>query len=102
MLPLTTTSGTSAFYFLYINSNMKLIYCERILCYRLVELAPQYYLGNLPSSDGKELLMELRQNLEPHSYEQDGVSDEHGRTHRDTEGMGETHNQSSTELCVVQ
>ncbi|XP_030290766.1 ATP-dependent RNA helicase DQX1 [Sparus aurata] len=68
----------------------------------LVELAPQYYLGNLPSSDGKELLMELRQNLEPHSYEQDGVSDEHGRTHRDTEGMGETHNQSSTELCVVQ
>ncbi|XP_036973682.1 ATP-dependent RNA helicase DQX1 [Acanthopagrus latus] len=68
----------------------------------LVELAPQYYLGNLPSSDGKELLMELRQNLEPHSSEQDGVSDEHGRTHRDTEGMGETHNQSSTELCVVQ
>uniref|UniRef100_A0A3Q0RG30 Helicase-associated domain-containing protein n=1 Tax=Amphilophus citrinellus TaxID=61819 RepID=A0A3Q0RG30_AMPCI len=26
----------------------------------LVELAPQYFLGNLPSSDGKELLMELR------------------------------------------
>ncbi|XP_044029616.1 ATP-dependent RNA helicase DQX1 [Siniperca chuatsi] len=68
----------------------------------LVELAPQYYLGNLPSSDGKDLLMELRQNLEPHAYEQDGVSDEHSRTHRDADGTGETHNQSSTELCVVQ
>ncbi|TMS08199.1 ATP-dependent RNA helicase DQX1 [Larimichthys crocea] len=68
----------------------------------LVELAPQYYLGNLPSSDGKELLMELRQSLDPHSYEQDGVSDEHGRNHRDAGGTGETHNQSSTELCVVQ
>nr|XP_046231366.1 ATP-dependent RNA helicase DQX1 [Scatophagus argus] len=66
----------------------------------LVELAPLYYLGNLPSSDGKELLMELRHSLEPHSYEQDGLSDEHGRTHRDTDGTGDTHNQ--TELCVVQ
>lgn len=72
------------------------------LCCRLVELAPQYYLGNLPSSDGKELLMELRQSLGPHSYGQDGVSDEHSRTHRDTDGMGEAHSQSSTELCVVQ
>lgn len=73
------------------------------LCCRLVELAPQYYLGNLPSSDGKELLMELRQSLEPHSYQQGvGVSDEHSRTHRDTDGTAEAHNQSSTELCVVQ
>lgn len=71
------------------------------LCCRLVELAPQYYLGNLPSSDGKELLMELRQSLEPHTYEQDGVSDAHSRTHRDGDADG-THNQSSTELCVVQ
>ncbi|XP_072310201.1 ATP-dependent RNA helicase DQX1-like [Eucyclogobius newberryi] len=58
----------------------------------LVELAPQYFLGNLPSSDGKELLMELKlelKSLEPQS--QDG--------HRDTEG---THSQSSTELCVLQ
>lgn len=68
----------------------------------LVELAPQYYLGNLPSSDGKELLIELRQSLEPQSYEQDGVSDEHRRTHRGADGTGEAHNQSSTELCVVQ
>ncbi|XP_071321471.1 ATP-dependent RNA helicase DQX1-like isoform X3 [Trachinotus anak] len=68
----------------------------------LVELAPQYYLGNLPSSDGKELLMELRQSLQPPGYERDAVSDEHSRTHRDTEGVGETHSQSSTELCVVQ
>uniref|UniRef100_A0A673BCY9 DEAQ box RNA-dependent ATPase 1 n=1 Tax=Sphaeramia orbicularis TaxID=375764 RepID=A0A673BCY9_9TELE len=64
----------------------------------LVELAPQYYLGNLPSSDGKELLMELRQSLEPQSYEQDTVSDKY----RDADGTGETHNQSSTELCIIQ
>ncbi|XP_074473308.1 ATP-dependent RNA helicase DQX1 [Sebastes fasciatus] len=68
----------------------------------LVELAPQYYLGNLPSSDGKELLMELRQSLEPHSYRSDRVSDEHSRTHRDADGTGEAHNESGTELCVVQ
>lgn len=68
----------------------------------LVELAPQYYLGNLPSSDGKELLIELRQSLEPQSYKQDGVSDEHRRTHRGADGTGEAHNQSSTELCVIQ
>ncbi|KAK2888638.1 hypothetical protein Q8A73_020086 [Channa argus] len=66
----------------------------------LVELAPMYYLGNLPSSDGKELLMELRQSLEPHGYKQDRVSADHSRTHRDSDGTGET--QSSTELCVVQ
>ncbi|KAK2818777.1 hypothetical protein Q5P01_024338 [Channa striata] len=66
----------------------------------LVELTPQYYLGNLPSSDGKELLMELRQSLEPHGYEDDRASAEHSRTHRDSDGTGET--QSSTELCVVQ
>ncbi|XP_029300055.1 ATP-dependent RNA helicase DQX1 [Cottoperca gobio] len=68
----------------------------------LVELAPQYYLGNLPSSDGKELLMELRQNLDPPSYEPDGVSNEHSRTHRDAEATGETYSESSTDLCVVQ
>lgn len=54
----------------------------------LVELAPLYFLGNLPSSDGKELLMELRHGLEP--SEQDGDS------------SGQSHSQSSTELCVVQ
>uniref|UniRef100_A0A8C2ZGU1 DEAQ-box RNA dependent ATPase 1 n=1 Tax=Cyclopterus lumpus TaxID=8103 RepID=A0A8C2ZGU1_CYCLU len=68
----------------------------------LMELAPQYYLGNLPSSDGKELLMELRQSLEPRSYEPDPRSDHHSRTHRDADGTGESHSQSSTELCVVQ
>ncbi|XP_028273484.1 ATP-dependent RNA helicase DQX1 [Parambassis ranga] len=64
----------------------------------LVELAPQYYLGNLPSSDGKELLMELRQSLEPPSYEPD---EQHSKTHKGATS-GENHNQSSTELCVVQ
>ncbi|XP_057674646.1 ATP-dependent RNA helicase DQX1 isoform X2 [Corythoichthys intestinalis] len=64
----------------------------------LVELTPQYFLGNLPSSDGKELLIKLRQNLEP--YERDA----HGRNPVDgnTDGTGETQYQSSTEMCVVQ
>ncbi|KAL7376386.1 hypothetical protein ABVT39_006934 [Epinephelus coioides] len=85
------------------------ISCDNCICIAsevhpqmLVELAPQYYLGNLPSSDGKELLMELRQSLGTPSYEQDGVSDEHSRTHRDADGTGDTLNQSNTELCVVQ
>ncbi|XP_061887375.1 ATP-dependent RNA helicase DQX1 [Entelurus aequoreus] len=56
----------------------------------LVELVPQYFLGNLPSSDGKELLIKLRQSVEPSSG--DGAPN----------WLGETHNQSSTELCVVQ
>ncbi|XP_041825439.1 ATP-dependent RNA helicase DQX1 [Melanotaenia boesemani] len=68
----------------------------------LVDLAPQYYLGNLPSSDGKDLLMELRQSLEAPSNELDLVSHDHSRTLRDTDRPGETPSQSSTELCVVQ
>lgn len=68
-----------------------------------MELAPQYYLGNLPSSDGKELLMELRQSLEPNSYPQSGgLLDEHARTHRNADGTTEALNQSSTELCIIQ
>uniref|UniRef100_A0A7N5ZZX8 Helicase-associated domain-containing protein n=1 Tax=Anabas testudineus TaxID=64144 RepID=A0A7N5ZZX8_ANATE len=68
----------------------------------LVDLAPHYFLGNLPASDGKELLMELKQSLEAQGYNQDGVSDEHSRTRRDGDGSGETSSHSSTELCVVQ
>ncbi|XP_070780640.1 ATP-dependent RNA helicase DQX1-like [Enoplosus armatus] len=68
----------------------------------LVELAPQYYLGNLPSSDGKELLMELRRSLEPRADERDGASEERGRARGDADGTGEPHGQSGTELCVVQ
>lgn len=69
----------------------------------LVELAPQYFLGNLPSSDGKELLMELRRSLEPPgAADRDGAAQEHGRSHRGAEGTQEPHNQSSTELCVLQ
>ncbi|XP_071762989.1 ATP-dependent RNA helicase DQX1 [Centroberyx gerrardi] len=63
----------------------------------LVELTPQYYLGNLPSSEGKELLMELRQSLDSHADEQEGHSED-GEADR----TGETRNQYSTELCVLQ
>lgn len=72
----------------------------------LVELAPQYYLGNLPSSEGKEQLMELRRSLAPPEEDQggEGLDGAQGRTLRegDTGHLGETHNQYSTELCVVQ
>ncbi|XP_062269325.1 ATP-dependent RNA helicase DQX1 [Platichthys flesus] len=64
----------------------------------LVELTPQYYLGNLPSSDGKEQLTELRQNLQ--GCERDGGPAQPGRTHRDAAGPGD--NESGTDLCVVQ
>lgn len=66
-----------------------------------MELAPQYFLGNLPSSDGKELLMELRLSLEPPGSP-GRAGPEHGRGHRGTEGAQEPHSQSSTELCAVQ
>ncbi|TNN29850.1 putative pre-mRNA-splicing factor ATP-dependent RNA helicase DHX32 [Liparis tanakae] len=71
----------------------------------LMELAPQYYLGNLPSSDGKELLMELRQSLESGDQDRgpdhrDRDRDQHSRTHRNPDGPGDP--QSSNELCVVQ
>ncbi|XP_062334450.1 ATP-dependent RNA helicase DQX1 isoform X1 [Osmerus eperlanus] len=71
----------------------------------LVELAPQYYLGNLPPSEGKELLMELRQSLASPDEDQEGSSDgAYGRTHkeRNTNNMGETQSQYSNELCIVQ
>uniref|UniRef100_A0A3P8WXX7 DEAQ-box RNA dependent ATPase 1 n=1 Tax=Cynoglossus semilaevis TaxID=244447 RepID=A0A3P8WXX7_CYNSE len=66
----------------------------------LVELAPQYFLGNLPSSDGKELLMELRQKL--NGDERDGGLDEHGQTGRDADGTGDGHSPPNNDLCVVQ
>lgn len=47
--------------------------------------------------------MELRQSLEPPGlYDQEGAAQEHGRSPRDAEGGQEPHNQSSTELCVIQ
>lgn len=70
-----------------------------------MEVAPQYYLGNLPPSEGKELLMELRQSLAPAEEDpEEGQEGAYGRTHRDREpdGTGETRNQYSTELCVIQ
>ncbi|XP_064275170.1 ATP-dependent RNA helicase DQX1 [Passer domesticus] len=51
----------------------------------LVELAPQYYLSNLPPSEGRDLLMELREKVvaaeegpaEPELAETAGREDEH-------------------------
>ncbi|XP_028828905.1 ATP-dependent RNA helicase DQX1 [Denticeps clupeoides] len=62
----------------------------------LVELAPQYYLGNLPPSEGKDLLMELRQSLLPPDDHEDEAAKSRG------DGAGETRNQYSTEMCVLQ
>ncbi|XP_067262160.1 ATP-dependent RNA helicase DQX1 [Chanodichthys erythropterus] len=55
----------------------------------LVELAPQYYLGNLPPSDGRDLLMGLRQSLFPPDEQEANPQDEAG-------------NESSAETCSVQ
>ncbi|XP_077353171.1 ATP-dependent RNA helicase DQX1 [Festucalex cinctus] len=85
------------------------ISCDNCICIisevhpqMLVELSPQYFLGNLPSSDGKDLLIKLRQNTEPYSYQQDGLTDGRSRTHRDADADGDAQNQSGAELCVVQ
>lgn len=68
-----------------------------------MELAPQYYLGNLPSSDGKELLMELKKSLDPHLYQQSiGLSNECSQTERGPDGTTDTDTQSSNELCFIQ
>ncbi|XP_038827056.1 ATP-dependent RNA helicase DQX1-like [Salvelinus namaycush] len=71
----------------------------------LVELAPQYYLGNLPSSEGRDQLMELRQSLLPPEEEQErgpeGTYDtSHIEEHLDR--TADPRNQDSTELCVIQ
>ncbi|XP_076868082.1 ATP-dependent RNA helicase DQX1 [Brachyhypopomus gauderio] len=63
----------------------------------LVELAPQYYLGNLPPSEGKDLLMEIRQSLAS-SHEQNGETADK----RHVERPGEHRDQYSAEMCVLQ
>ncbi|XP_010876271.2 ATP-dependent RNA helicase DQX1 isoform X2 [Esox lucius] len=71
----------------------------------LVELAPQYYLGNLPSSEGKDLLMELRQSLLPPEEEHErGPEGTYGTLHiqEHLDRTVDPRNQDTTELCVVQ
>ncbi|MBN3310990.1 DHX32 helicase, partial [Amia calva] len=81
----------------------------------LVDLAPQYYLGNLPTSEGKDLLMELRHRLPPQQglglereeQEVEQEEEEGDRVGCPEENQGsssgsEPRNQSSTELCVLQ
>ncbi|XP_035248181.1 ATP-dependent RNA helicase DQX1 [Anguilla anguilla] len=64
----------------------------------LVELAPQYYLGNLPASEGRDLLMELRQNLAP----ADDQGAEGAGQSQDQDPDSETQNPDSTEMCLLQ
>uniref|UniRef100_A0A8C1FA05 DEAQ box RNA-dependent ATPase 1 n=1 Tax=Cyprinus carpio carpio TaxID=630221 RepID=A0A8C1FA05_CYPCA len=59
----------------------------------LVELAPQYYLGNLPASEGRDLLMGLRQSLFPPDEQDTNPQDQ---SHEEVGG------QYSTETCSVQ
>lgn len=63
-----------------------------------VELAPQYYLGNLPPSEGKDLLMEIRQSLLPPDDQEDGETD----SKRHGERPGEHRDQYSAEMCILQ
>lgn len=59
----------------------------------LVELAPQYYLGNLPASEGRDLLMGLRQSLFPPDEQDTNPQDQ---SHEEVGG------QDSAETCSVQ
>ncbi|RXN13308.1 ATP-dependent RNA helicase DQX1 [Labeo rohita] len=59
----------------------------------LVELAPQYYLGNLPASEGRDLLMGLRQSLFPPEEQDTNPQDQ---SHEEASG------QYSAETCSIQ
>lgn len=66
--------------------------------YRLVELAPHYYLENLPPSEGRDLLMDIRQSLFPPEEHENGEAE--GEAHG--QRSGEPRDQFSTEMCVLQ
>ncbi|XP_066514376.1 ATP-dependent RNA helicase DQX1 [Hoplias malabaricus] len=63
-----------------------------------VELAPQYYLGNLPPSEGKDLLMEIRQSLLPPDEQENGETE----NKRHGERAGDHREQHRTDMCVMQ
>ncbi|KAL4658252.1 ATP-dependent RNA helicase DQX1-like [Arapaima gigas] len=66
----------------------------------LVELAPQYFLGNLPSSEGRDQLMELRNNLASSSEQ---VAQQAKVLVKGDESVDdEIRNQYSKELCALQ
>ncbi|KAI1904634.1 hypothetical protein AGOR_G00007710 [Albula goreensis] len=67
----------------------------------LVELAPQYYLGNLPASEGRDLLMELRQSLAPPNAQGGREAEGDGQS-QDPDQASEPRNQYSTEMCAIQ
>ncbi|TSL28172.1 ATP-dependent RNA helicase DQX1 [Bagarius yarrelli] len=66
----------------------------------LVELAPQYYLENLPPSDGRDLLMDIRVSLFPPDEQENGDDDDDNEAHRPR--SGEHRDQYSTDMCVLQ
>ncbi|MGH0165765.1 UNVERIFIED_CONTAM: hypothetical protein FKN15_049460 [Acipenser sinensis] len=72
----------------------------------LVELAPQYYLGNLPASEGRDLLMELRHKLflpDPQRGEEEEEQGEGGQVESAGAKLPKDHlHQESQELCVLQ
>ncbi|XP_041095326.1 ATP-dependent RNA helicase DQX1 isoform X2 [Polyodon spathula] len=72
----------------------------------LVELAPQYYLGNLPASEGRDLLMELRHKLflpDPQRAEGEEEQGEGGEAESAGAKLPKDHlHQESQELCVLQ
>lgn len=65
----------------------------------LVELAPQYYLGNLPPSEGRDLLMEIRQSFLP----PDDPDHIHGNGAKcQGDGASDSRGQHTTEMCLLQ
>ncbi|XP_018589909.1 ATP-dependent RNA helicase DQX1 [Scleropages formosus] len=66
----------------------------------LVELAPQYYLGNLPSSEGRDEIMELRRNLA--SANGQGAQEAEMLIKGAENLDNETREQYGKELCALQ
>ncbi|MGH0187584.1 UNVERIFIED_CONTAM: hypothetical protein FKN15_025695 [Acipenser sinensis] len=73
---------------------------------RLVDLAPQYYLGNLPASEGRDLLMELRHKLflpDPQRGEEEEEQGEGGQVESAGAKLPKDHlHQESQELSRTQ
>ncbi|XP_067836796.1 putative pre-mRNA-splicing factor ATP-dependent RNA helicase DHX32 [Heptranchias perlo] len=62
----------------------------------LIEFAPQYYLSNLPASESRDLLMELREKLTGTETQPDGEAEEALKEEGNAEGV------ENEDLCLLQ
>ncbi|XP_029451645.1 ATP-dependent RNA helicase DQX1 [Rhinatrema bivittatum] len=64
----------------------------------LVEFAPQYYLSNLPASESRDLLMELRGKMS----RTEGQEDEEIETRKECKSTENTEGEEDKDLCSLQ